>query len=229
VTSPGVPTFGRRIDCVEPGRIVVATDAGSITTRSVVLATGVKYRQLGTPGIDRFTNRGVFYGTGVHEAEFCRLAPAVVVGGGNSAGQAALHLARTTPTVHLVVRRDNLADTMSRYLIDRIEGTPNITVHYATVVTEVDGAEHLQFCALSDGTRIKTQALFVMVGATPSTDWCNVECDGHGFIVAPTFATTLPGVYAVGDVRAGSSKRVAAAAGEGAVAVSRIHHHLTAL
>lgn len=231
-----------------PDGLVVAriSDGTQVTSRSVVLACGVSYRRLGVPSVEAFTGQGVFYGASVTAAHALSGLTSVVTGGGNSAGQAALQLARYCPRVHLVVRSEGLEESMSSYLIEAIAGEPAITVHLGTDITGASGSGRLEVLTLTRrGTSqthdIEADGLFVMIGADPQTDWLpeQVLRDERGFILTGTdtgraglehpwspHETALPGVFAVGDVRSGSVKRVASAVGEGSVVVSQVHQHL---
>ncbi len=205
-----------------------------ICARALLIATGVQYRRLPLPDVERFEGAGVYYAATEMESRFCRRTEAVIVGGGNSAGQAAMYLSRTASHVHLLVRGDSLAESMSDYLRSRLQNDPRITIHYRAQITALDGDDHLKSVTLDEGGTardIATQALFVMVGAAPNSDWLSglVELDDKGFVRtgrevdgASTFATSHPRIWAVGDVRAGSVKRVASAVGEGSVVVSAI-------
>lgn len=202
----------------------------SYTPKAIVLATGVEYRRLDAPGCRELEGKGVFYMTTPRAEEACTLKPAVVVGGGNSAGQAALHMAQRARQVILVVRRDNLTDTMSDYLVRRIERTPNISVWYRSQVTACYGDNYITHVDLVqnggevEGPQLQAVgAVFVMIGAEPTVSWAPVLRDPDGFIIAPDLETSMPGVLAIGDVRAGSVKRVASAAGEGAYAMRHIN------
>lgn len=176
------------------------------------------------------------------EARFCSNTEVVVIGGGNSAGQAAMFLSRSAAHVHLVVRADSLAASMSSYLSQRLEADPRVTIHYHSEVTALDGDKWLSAITLKTGgktgaseQRITTRALFIMIGAAPNTGWLSglAATDAKGFVLTGAaagrtddYATTAPGIFAVGDVRAGSVKRVASAVGEGSVVVSRIWQYL---
>ncbi|GAA4982433.1 hypothetical protein GCM10025734_03700 [Kitasatospora paranensis] len=232
--------------------MVRLTDGSTVTARNVVVATGARYRRLPAPGVERFEGLGVHYAATLWEARSCRLDPVAVVGGGNSAGQAALFLARESPAVHLLVRSGDLGHSMSRYLIDRIERHPRVHVQLHTEVREVTGEDRVESVVVEDNrTReqqvLPARALFVFIGARPGTSWLAdaLTLDPRGFIptgqdVIPLTAdiwkplaraplaleTGLPGVFAVGDVRSGSVKRVASAVGEGAMAVRLAHEHL---
>jgi thioredoxin reductase (NADPH) len=198
---------------------------------------------LNVEGCERFENRGVYYAATPTEAQMCGGAEVVVVGGGNSAGQAAVFLARTAAHVHVVVRATGLAATMSDYLIQRIEGSPRITLHPCTEITTLAGDHLLRQVTWTDRrtgaaeTRVIGN-VFVMIGAEPNTDWLQgcLELDEKRFVrtgsdksgrsLASPYVTTRPGVFAVGDVRAGSVKRVASGVGEGSVVVAAIHQFL---
>jgi thioredoxin reductase (NADPH) len=209
-------------------------DGTTVPARTVVVASGARYRKPDVPGLARFEGVSVYYAATHLEARSCRGDPVVVLGGGNSAGQATVFLARTAASVHLVLRSDDLATDMSRYLADRIERMPSVTVHRHTELREVRGDQTLRAVILEDiGTgeqaEVPALALFVFIGAEPHADWVGNEIarDDRGFVVTgPGLETTCPGVFAVGDVRSGSVKRVAAAVGEGAMVVRFIHEHL---
>ena len=223
--------LGKRDGC-----FAVALDDGSaLLARSVVIATGARYRRLGLPGEDLFAGAGIFYAATELEARYCRGREVVVVGGGNSAGQAAMFLSRLASRVHLVHRRPELASSMSAYLITRLERAPNVTVRLGSHLAALHGVDRLEgvTCAGNDGAvEIATPAVFAMVGADPCTPWLAgaVALDARGFIVtgpeagaASPYETSEPGVFAVGDVRSGSVKRVASAVGEGSVVVQAVH------
>lgn len=217
-----------------------------IPVHSIVLAMGVNYRRLRIPALDPLTGAGVFYGASASEAERFTGAEVYVVGGGNSAGQAAVHLSRHASRVTILVRGENLAASMSRYLIDEIEATRNIDLRFRTEIVDGGGDGKLETLTLRDRVTaaeetVAADAVFVLIGAHPYTDWLPDEIarDGYGYVVTGTrdghwklerppflFESTMPGVFAVGDVRAGSVKRVASAAGEGSVAIQQVHQHL---
>ena len=215
-------------------------DHDEVCARAVLVSTGVQYRQLPLDGLEKLQGDGIFYAATDMEARFCRNTEAVVIGGGNSAGQAAMYLSRTARHVHIVVRGDSLAASMSSYLSRRLEADGKITIHYASEVTALHGDEWLEAVTLSgpDGERrMDTRALFVMIGAAPNTEWLSglVETDEKGFVLSGAqigrnspFQTSCDGIYAVGDVRAGSVKRVASAVGEGSVVISEIWNYLDA-
>jgi thioredoxin reductase (NADPH) len=215
----------------------------------VVIATGVEYRRLEVPGVDRLTGAGVYYGAASTEAAAMAGARVVVVGGANSAGQAALHLSTLAKEVFVVVRAQTLAERMSRYLVDRIEESDRIRVCTRSWVAAVEGGTRLERVRLAGPEaqeEIEASGMFVFIGAQPRTDWLGevIATDAHGFIrtgvgLRPDrwglerdpylLETSLPGVFAVGDVRATSVKRVASAVGEGSVAVQFVHQVLHGL
>jgi thioredoxin reductase (NADPH) len=212
-------------------------DHNDVAARAVVVASGVQYRRLDIPGVAEFESRGVYYAATELEARACIGQDVVVVGGANSAGQAALFLAQHVDRVHVLIRRDNLADTMSRYLVQRLTHHDRITVHPRSHLTSVNGEKRLSELTWRDedreeDVRLVAGGLFLMIGAVPRTAWLHdagVALDPKGFVTTEaTFATSVPGVFAVGDVRAGSVKRVASAVGEGSVVVSAVHSYLGA-
>ena len=228
------------------------SEIGRVSASTVVLATGVSYRRLGIPEIEALTGAGVYYGASVSEAQALAGLHLVVLGGGNSAGQAVLHLQRYAADVRLVVRAAALSEGMSQYLVDEIEATSGITVHLDSEIVGGGGEGWLQQVVIADRTTGKHQTvpadgLFVMIGAEPRTDWLpeEVRRDERGFVLcgadaaavgawpldrAPLpYETSLPGFFAVGDVRHGSVKRVASAVGEGSVVVSQLHEYLAGL
>jgi len=228
-------------------RLYLSTSSGTeIPTGVVVLATGVSYRRLGIDALDELIGRGVFYGASASEAEQFSGRSVFVVGGGNSAGQAAVHLARHARRVTILVRRATLAETMSRYLIDEIEGQLNIVVRYHTEIVDGSGDGSLATLTLQQtqtaGTEVvPADAVFILIGAQPHTAWLPDEIarDRYGFVVtgpandawaqdrAPfVYESSMPGVFAIGDVRSGSVKRVASAAGEGSIAIQQVHQYL---
>jgi len=227
------------------GRHVVRTDSGAeIAARAVVLALGVEYRRLDAPGLTELEGAGVFYGASMSEAQALAGENVYIVGGGNSSGQAALHLARYACTVRILVRGDGLAATMSQYLIDAIDKDPNVRVRTRTEVAAGLGDGRLEQLQLRTPDGIETvpaAALIVLIGAKPHTEWLpeGIARDEWGYVATGAGAagwpldraplpleTSLPGVFAAGDVRARSVKRVASAAGSGALAVSDVHTYL---
>ena len=235
---------GHRAVGLAPGArgFVVRTgeDGTEISARAVVLALGVEYRRLDAPGAVDLEGAGVYYGASMSEAQAFAGEDVYVVGGGNSAGQAALHLARYAGRVTILVRSASLAASMSQYLIDAIGNTPNVVVRYSTEVAAAHGDGRLEQLDLLDTQSRETlpvdaAALIVLIGAVPHTAWLPDEIarDDWGYVITGSAAgavrpleTSLPGVFAAGDVRAASVKRVAAAVGEGALAVSGVHAYL---
>lgn len=232
----------RRVEAMsrrEDGAWCLTLDDGDeLCARAVLVATGVQYRRLPLENLEALEGAGIFYSATEMEARFCARTEAVVIGGGNSAGQAAMFLSRAAAHVHLVVRSGNLAASMSSYLIERLQSDPRVTIHYHSEVTALHGEDWLEGLTLKTKDterRIDTRALFIMIGAAPNTGWLSghAEVDPKGFVLtgaaagqADDYATTAPGIFAVGDVRAGSVKRVASAVGEGSVVVSRIWQYL---
>jgi thioredoxin reductase (NADPH) len=219
----------------------------------MMIATGVQWRKLNIPGIERLQGAGVYYGAGSTEALSCRDEDVYIIGGANSAGQAAMNFARYCRTVIMLVRGENLGATMSQYLINDIAQTPNIRVEYGMEVVAVHGEEKLESLAIACGRTgtvetVPATGLFVFIGAEPRTDWLNgfVERDTRGFVLTGPevmrdgkrppgwtenrdpfmLETNVPGVFAVGDVRHGSVKRVASGVGEGSIAIQFVHSHL---
>ncbi|MCF0090265.1 MULTISPECIES: FAD-dependent oxidoreductase [unclassified Streptomyces] len=234
-------------------RTVRFSDGSAVAAHSVILATGVSYRQLDAPGLAELTGCGVFYGSALTQAPSCANQDVYVVGGANSAGQAAMYLARNCRSVTLLVRGESLTASMSHYLIQQIEATPNISVRTRTVVEAAHGSDRLDKLSLrhvdsGEDELVDAQWLFVFIGAAPLTGWLDgtVLRDPHGFILAgpdmtsdgspppgwepvrPPYhlETSVPGVFVAGDARAASAKRVASAVGEGAMAVMLVHRYL---
>ncbi|GAA4052425.1 FAD-dependent oxidoreductase [Parerythrobacter jejuensis] len=209
-------------------------DGDEVCARAVLVSTGVQYRRLPLDRLEELEGAGVFYAATDMEARFCRNTEAVVVGGGNSAGQAAMYLSRTARHVHVLVRGDSLAASMSSYLTERLEADSRITIQYGTQIGALHGEDHLEgvtFQTADGDRRVDTRALFIMIGAAPNTGWLTglAETDDRGFVKTgdtvgrpSPFETSCDGIYAVGDVRHGSVKRVASAVGEGSVVVSEI-------
>ena len=230
------------------GLVIGLGDGNEVTTRSVVLATGVSWRRLGIPKLESLIGAGVFYGAAGTEARAMRGKHVTIVGAGNSAGQAAAHLAKHAATVTLLVRGDSLAKSMSDYLIGELRRTPNVFVRLGVELVDGEGEEQLETIVVRDRASgelecIATDGLFVMIGAEPRTDWIGdaVARDERGFILTGAdlppdawpldrrpllFETSLPGVFAAGDVRHGSVKRVTTAMGEGATAIQLVHQYL---
>jgi thioredoxin reductase (NADPH) len=244
-----------RLNCERHPYEVIVDDGRGILARTVVIASGAKYNKPKIENLTKFESLGVYYGATFIEAQLCGKEDVIVVGGGNSAGQAAVYLSETASKVHMLVRRGRLSDTMSRYLIQRIEENPAIEVHYCTEIVDLDGGNQLERVAWQDkntGERSThdIRHLFIMAGASPQTDWLKgcVALDNKGFIltgreldpvihnyhwplqrVPQMLETSLPGVFAVGDVRAGNVKRVASAVGEGSICISLVHRVLAEL
>jgi thioredoxin reductase (NADPH) len=230
-------------------------DETSVVTRAIVLAMGARYRKLAVPGIEAFEGNGVYYAATFQEALMCGTGPVVIVGGGNSAGQAAIFLAARVSRVHIHIRGADLTADMSRYLVDQIRQHPRVTVSTCSEIREVHGDGELAAVVAEDnrtGDRhsIQTRALLVFIGADPNTAWLAgaIELDGRGYVTTGQAAlysdvyrdqrdtrrrpmmleTARPGVFAAGDVRSGSVKRVASAVGEGSMAIRQIHEYFGA-
>jgi thioredoxin reductase (NADPH) len=235
-------------------RIIKLADGNEISCHALMIASGVQWRRLEAPGIDRLQGAGVYYGGGATEALSCQGEFVYVVGGANSAGQAAMNFAKYAERVVMVVRGSSLASTMSQYLIDQIKETPNIQVWANASIAEAHGETHLEeisvLCSDSNKIeRVSASAMFIFIGALPRTDWLGdlVERDGRGFLLTGPdlirdgqrpkgwtldrdpflLETNIPGIFAVGDVRHGSVKRVASGVGEGSVGVQFIHQYLS--
>jgi len=232
-----------------PSRFVKLNDGLELQCEVVLLAGGVEWRRLDVPGVERLTGAGVYYGGTLAEAVFCRNEDVFIVGGANSAGQAALYFSRYARTVTMLVRGNSLSKSMSQYLVDQIGATKNIQVRLRTTVVELHGSDRLEAITILDAATDKKQklaanALFIFIGANPHTEYLEgaVERDRHGFILTGHDITvralerdpywlesSIPGVFAAGDVRHGSVKRVAAAVGEGAAAVQFVHQYLNSV
>lgn len=218
----------------------VLSDGREICARAVVVATGVQYRRLPLDKLEAFEDAGIYYAATQMEARFCQQTDAVVVGGGNSAGQAAMYLSRSARHVHLLVRSGNLAASMSDYLSSRLDADPRISVHYNSEIARLHGDDRLSAITVRNrqddsNWHVETRAAFIMIGAAPNSTWLgdNVALDERGFVLTGAehggrsqFETSTPGIFAVGDVRAGSIKRVASAAGEGSVVMSAVWQHV---
>jgi thioredoxin reductase (NADPH) len=237
-----------------PYRILKLADGSEISCHALMIATGVQWRRLDAPGVDRLQGAGVYYGGGTTEALSCKGEVIYVVGGANSAGQAAMNFSKYADRVVIVVRGSSLSSTMSQYLIDQIQQTPNIQLWTHASIAEVHGESRLEevsvLCSDTNKTeRVPASSIFIFIGALPQTDWLGdlVERDERGFILTGPdlirngarpkgwnldrdpflLETSVPGIFAVGDVRYGSVKRVASGVGEGSVAVQFIHQYLS--
>jgi len=235
-------------------RILKLADGNEISCHALMIASGVQWRRLAAPGIDRLQGAGIYYGGGATEALSCKGETVYIIGGANSAGQAAMNFAKFADRVVILVRGESLSSTMSQYLIDQIERTPNISLWKHASVVEAHGDSHLEeisvLCSDTGQTeRVPASAMFIFIGALPSTEWLKdtVERDERGFILTGPdllwdgerpkgwtlerdpflLETNIPGLFAVGDVRHGSVKRVASGVGEGSVAVQFIHQYLS--
>lgn len=247
-----VPRTVVGLDCAQAPFVLHLSDGEQLCARTVVVATGAHYRRLDLPELPRFEGNGVHYAATALERSFCVGEEVFVVGGANSAGQAAVFLSQSAAHVHMLVRRPGLSTTMSQYLLSRIEASPKISVHTRSEVAEFRGTEHLEAvrwrsAVTGESTVHPASSAFLMLGAVPNTTWLNgfLETDGKGFVhvggdVTNTSAfpgdrrpmgmeSSVPGVFAVGDVRSGSVKRVASAVGEGSVVISSVHQAITAM
>jgi thioredoxin reductase (NADPH) len=246
------------LDCSSHPYRVVLDNNESIATRAIVISTGAQYNKPQIANLKDFEGLGIYYGATYIESQLCGDQEVIVVGGGNSAGQAAVYLSQTARKVHMLVRSGNLSATMSRYLIQRVSENPKIEVHYQTEIVGLEGDKHLQRVSWRDNATGQTSThdihhAFIMAGASPRTAWLErcLALDNNGFILtgrdldslngSPPMSswkldrkplmleTSLPGVFAVGDVRAGNVKRVASAVGEGAIAIYLVHRALAAM
>ena len=240
----------------DPYRILILGDGREVSCHALLIATGVSYRKLDVPGVERLTGAGIYYGAAMTEAMSCRDEDVFCVGGANSAGQAAMHFAKYARRVIMLVRGDSLSKSTSQYLIDQIGATPNIEVWYHTNVVEAHGEGHLEAIDVKNSETGEVQthparSLFIFIGAQPRTSWLEgvVDRDDHGFIPAGPdlmhdgqrpkgwtldrdpylLETSVPGVFVAGDVRRGSVKRVASGVGEGSISISFIHQYLAKL
>jgi thioredoxin reductase (NADPH) len=247
------PQAVKEIKLKDNYKTIVLDDGTEIVTKAVVITTGVDYRQLNTPGIDKFTGAGIYYGAAMTEASSCKDKHVYVVGGGNSAGQAAMYLSKFASEVFLLIRKESLAETMSSYLIDQIGNQGNITLMPFSEITEAIGDSNLQQLSIKNlqtqvVNTVEADALYIFIGAKPYTDWLckDIITNGKGFIETgrdlnqcPDFEkvwkndrdpylleTSCPGIFAAGDVRAGAMNRVASAVGEGSMAISFVHKYL---
>ncbi len=245
-----------RLEARGPSRVVIFDDGSEVAAHTVILATGVAYRLLDSPGLADLTGRGVYYGAAAFEGPACVNQDIYLVGGANSAGQAAVHLCQYANTVTLLVRGESVEQSMSRYLIEELAAQPNVRIRTGAQVVDGGGDEHLEWIEVLDSTvgskdRLPTEFLFVFIGAAPRTQWLDgvVLRDDRGFVLAGPdllvdgtrppdwdldrdpwlLETSVPGVFVAGDVHADSVKRVASAVGEGAMAVTLVHRYLEKL
>jgi thioredoxin reductase (NADPH) len=238
--------FGQRATGLRrrgPARLVTLSDGSEVVARAVLIATGVAYRRLEIPALERLVGVGVFYGPAGVEAPALAGEDVYIVGGGNSAGQAAMHLARFAHQVTLLVRGESLAAGMSDYLVTQLQANPTVRVRLRTCVLDGRGEDRLETLTIEDtatGEReeVAAAALFVPIGADPHTEWLRdvIQQDDRGYLLTGRevprqawplpFETSMPGVFAVGDTRHGAAKRVAGAVGEGSVAVGSVHQYL---
>jgi thioredoxin reductase (NADPH) len=244
-----------RLDCARRPYNVVLDNGNTLAARTVIIATGAHYNKPAIPNLEKFKGQGVYYGATYMESQLCEGEAVVVVGGGNSAGQAAVFLSQSARKVYMLVRSGRLSDTMSRYLIQRIETNPAIELHYRTELVGLEGDKHLERVTWQDNVSGEISShgvrhVFIMAGASPRTEWLRgcVALDNKGFIITgrdldavvkplgqrtadipQMLETNLPAVFAVGDVRSGNVKRVASAVGEGAIAVHLVHRALAVL
>jgi thioredoxin reductase (NADPH) len=245
-----VPVEAMGLESRDGHHLVHLDDGTTIMSLAVLIATGAHYRRLDVPGLERFEGISVHYAATESEIQVCRGDPVAVVGGGNSAGQAAVSLSGTATKVHLLLRHDDLGRDMSRYLVDQIEQNPKMEVHRNTEVRELIGGDTLEQIVVEEltsgeRTTLSVRALFVFIGADPKTGWLDgqIALDDHGFVLTGAAAasssegdgstpllleTSRPGIFAAGDVRSGSVRRLASAAGEGAMAIRLVHERLQA-
>ena len=248
------PQEAKGVRLEDPYKIITLSTGDEVSCHAMLIATGVSYRKLDVPDVDRFTGAGIYYGAAMTEAMSCRDEDVFIVGGANSAGQAAMYFAKYARRIVMLVRGDSLNKSMSQYLVDQIGATPNIEVWHHSTVVEVSGGDHLESIGVKNSetgevTTHPARSLFIFIGAQPRTQWLEgvVERDDHGFILAGPdlmrddkrpkgwpldrdpflLETSVPGIFVAGDVRHGSVKRVASGVGEGSIAISFIHQHLS--
>lgn len=246
------------LDCSRTPYRVFLDSGEAVATRAIVISTGAQYNKPQIDNLKRFEGLGIYYGATYIESQLCGDEELIVVGGGNSAGQAAVFLSQTARKVHMLVRSENLSATMSRYLIQRISENPKIEMHYKTEIVALEGDQQLERVFWRDNATMKTSTheirhVFIMAGASPRTEWLErcLALDKNGFILTGRdldtlngsspmsswkldrkpfmLETSLPSVFAVGDVRSGNVKRVASAVGEGAIAIHLVHRALAAM
>jgi thioredoxin reductase (NADPH) len=234
-----IPRRVAKLEPLDAGFCATFDNGQRVRSGAVVIATGVQYRRPPIDGLADLEGAGVYYAATENEARYCRNSETVVIGGGNSAGQAAMFLCRTASHVRLIVRGPSLAASMSNYLSSRLEADPAISIEYETEVVALHGADKLHAVTIRDARDgscrdISSCAVFVMIGAKPNTAWLSdmVDLDNNGFVLTGAaaaespYATSRPGIFAVGDVRSGSVKRVASSVGEGSVVISKVWEHL---
>jgi thioredoxin reductase (NADPH) len=251
-----IATKVARLNCDQRPYKVIMENGDELNTRAIVIATGAQYNRPNVENLSKFEGKGVYYGATYIESQLCEACDVAVVGGANSAGQAAVFLSQTSAKVHMMVRREELSSTMSRYLIQRLTENPRIEIHYQTEIVALDGGTHLEQITWRDRASGETHTcpvshLFLMTGASPHTNWLRgcLALDEKGFVLTgrdmegmkgefqpwsvsrppQMLETSLPGVFAVGDVRAGNVKRVASAVGEGAISIHMVHRALAEL
>jgi len=248
------PQSVKEIKTKDNYKIIVLEDGREINTKSVVITTGVDYRKLDTKGLEQFTGAGVYYGAATTEASSCKDKEVFVVGGGNSAGQGAMYLSKFAKNVYIIIRKEDLTSTMSAYLIDQINGTPNIHLLAKTEIEEAHGSDKIQSLSLENVETKNIEqkpadAVYIFIGAKPYTEWVATDIlkDDKGFIETGRdmklhenfnkiwklqrdpylLETSSPGIFAAGDVRAGAMNRVASAVGEGSMSISFVHKYLS--
>jgi thioredoxin reductase (NADPH) len=247
-----VPAEVVRVERKDPFKILHMADGSTLTTKALIVTSGVAYRRLSAEGLEQLSGAGVYYGTSNIEANYHRGQPMYVVGGGNSAGQAALFLTRFTDSVTIAIRRTDLGETMSQYLIDNIAANDSVSLLPRSRVLEAKGSDHLESIVFLDldsdeSTEVDAGALFIFVGQKAHTDWLDdvVQLDDRGFVLSGSdivslkgwnvdrepmpLETSVPGIFVAGDVRHGSIRRVAGATGEGSTAIRFVHQHLASL
>jgi thioredoxin reductase (NADPH) len=234
-------------------KIITLSDGSEVRSKSIIISTGVNYRKLEATGVHNFTGAGVYYGAATTEANTCQNKDVYIVGGGNSAGQAAMYLSNYARKVYIVIRKPDLSSSMSQYLIDQINSTENIELLGETVVVEACGSDHLESLVLEDTNteerrKVEAGALFIFIGNRPFTEWITLDIakNNKGFIETGQdvmrkeetkknwklerepflLETSIPGIFAAGDVRANAMNRVASAVGEGAMAIKLVHEYL---